>query len=163
MKNDIQIIEQNKLPFSLVIKIGRFKNVYYSDATGNCKLGYLDNIQDLSSDDLNTLFNFIRNKVNKSHLLLNVSDFENFKHKLLKLDEKFVWTVVGNNPIGYRNRFQTLILFQLKYSTYEGRIKNFDIFNKTPGIKKVRLTKEEKDKLKSYKTETWRNKYIDSL
>ena len=74
--------------------------------------------------------------------------------------------IVGQNPIGYNNGYQTLILVKIDggkmYNRYDQRLREYD-FKGVKATTKYTLTNEQKERLKRFKTDVWRNKYIDSL
>lgn len=148
---DNKLVHQANNNASYDIKfVKKYFGVYYYKHPSNCKLSSIDyaiNFKHFTKDEITKVFKLCT--VNNFLINIPTSNAEKIYNHFKSLG--FVIKQVGKIPIGYNNGFQELFIISLD-SRYKSRIKNYKDF-----------TKKNLEKIKSYKSDYWRNKYIDKL
>lgn len=126
--------------------------IYYYDHPSNCKLGSFDNAVTFLRLNKKQILQ-IMEKCAKSNYLINLPDKN--AHRVYNHFNKLGFTIkkVGKIPIGYNEGFQNL--FVISISSYRKRIQKYNLEDQ-------KLLKQL-DKIKSYKSDKWRNKFIEKL
>lgn len=171
MKEVVGIEGINKLKLkdyaqnTLYIKLANYEAFYYNSSYGNCKHCVLNGISYVKLTDKNVeILNALFEKVNKLCFTINVTE----RHVIDRWSKHFKLISIQKVPIGYYDGYHYHAMFftnNKHYSSRKGYIKRVERENNKNKIEinQINITKEDLLKIKNYKMDYYRNKFIDKL
>ena len=165
--NIIKDINKDKIVYNETnqIIVKSYGHFYFNNSIGNCKHCVINNIGHciyFYKNDTFEILDKLFNEVKKLCFTVNVTEYGYIE----KLSEHFKLINCQAIPIGYGTGYQYHAIFFTNYYNYNGRstyIKRVEEENKQLKNKENSKLKEILLKIKNYKMDFYRNKFIDKL